>query len=550
MGQRRAASDSYRFDLVPDDGQEGDAPGPGAGPEGPTVLDRVRAWPRRRVVAGLAAAVVVLGASGVASTLIERERVAALRSAPGGVLDLSVPPRESWSVDVENGSPLTVLGGLLVVSSYTYGNGPRHDGAQLRGIDLTDGSEVWRRSYEGEWDCGPTPYFAAASLALSASESVVCVQNGPEGSVHVIDAAGEVAAERRVDGEDRQMPAGHGGVVRLSSVGEPGPLPEILGDEESGYRLDGPVIAPDLRVTMEDAATGAVRWETTVESVPTGPDNWYQCMVWSDDGSGEPTLQPSVANAFHWADESLVVVGACGVDAAFTPAGVRLDVTSDADTIDPADGASSYEPVLRTVDGPYLRPAQVDRHGQYSSSPYAPWEVVDADGTVLAALPGRGSEPRATDGSNAGIVFAQVPGGLVAIRTDDGETAWEARMDGPAGVLVRTEDVVVAVTTGQELVALDLGSGARRWTAPLGNDQSRTFGDATDLVRAAFTDGRLAVVGTPGLGLPGALTWTAFDLRTGEVAWTRGREREADGYGFAVDGRMLYWNYQTIVGLE
>jgi outer membrane protein assembly factor BamB len=560
VGQRRAAPDSYRFDLVADDVDPGrnaaDVDAPGVEPP-PTVMDRVRAWPRRRVIAGLVAVAVVLGGGGVASAVSERQRVAALRSAPGGVADLSQAPTESWSVDVVNGTPLTMLGDLVVVVAHSVEDRPTPadpgevSDVQLRAIDPEDGTEAWRRSFQGQWGCGPGARYSLGRIALGTSESVVCVEAGPDGTVQVIDAAGDVTAEREVLGTDARLPAAHGGLVRIEQVGEPGQLPEVVGDEMSGFRPDGPVVAPDVHVTMEDAATGETRWETTVDSLPTGEVNWQQCARWEGESAAKPELDPMNAPHYHWADDTVVVVGTCGVDAAFTPSGVRLDLQSGtADEI--ATGApASYELVRQTSDGYYVRPGEVDSHGQYSQSLQAPWDVVDADGSVIASLPGQTSEPSATDGSRPEVVFTHVPDGLAAVRLSDGETLWEQRLRGPVGVLVRTRDLVVVVTAEHELVAIDLDSGERRWSAEVeGSKDGGWWGDASSLAHAAFTDGRIAVVGTPGAGVPGAPTWTAFDLRSGDVVWTWRADGAGGGSGFAVDGRMFYWDNSTLTALE
>jgi outer membrane protein assembly factor BamB len=210
---------------------------------------------------------------------------------------------------------------------------------------------------------------------------------------------------------------------------------------------------------------------------------------------------------------------------------------------------SGQEEVVPTSEGQYLRPAVVDQHGQYSSSPYAPWEVVDAEGAVIASLPGRAPEPLATDGSRPGVVLSHAQGGLAAIRVSDGETLWDETLAGPPGVLVRTRDLVLVVDGERQLTALDLSSGERRWTAALDGVDEELWGDASYFVRAAFTDGRVAVVGTPGLSQAGGARYTAFDLRSGDVVWTLDARSMGDGYAFAVDGRMLTWNYQTLTAL-
>lgn len=558
MGQR-AEADSFRFELVPDEGQghdPDDGPLPDAEPAPPTFLERVRAWPRRRVVAGLVVAAVVVAAGGVASTVVERQRVAALRTAPGGVADLGDPPATGWSVDVLNGTPLTVLGGMVVVMGYsqesdsTPGDSGGVSDVQLRAIDPADGSEAWRRSYVGNWNCGPTPNYTMSRLVLATTDSLVCVGESENPTVQVIDAAGDVVAERKLEGDDVRVPAAEGGLLRLEHVGEAGPLPEVIGDETSGYRLDGPVIAPDMHLTMEDAATGTVRWETTVESLPTGPDNWYQCVTWGEDGTGEPEITPTSGGFYNWANDSLVVVGACGVDAAFTPSGNRLDVPSGTpDDESSFDGMGGYEMVMRSVDGYYARPAEVDQYGRYNQSSQAPWDVIDAEGTVLRSLPGQVAEPWATDGSHPKIVISNTEGGLAAFRMSDGEKLWGDAFVSPTGVLVRTRDLALLVTGDRELVALDLESGERRWTAELDAEDPMMWGDAAGIVRAAFTDGRVAVVVTPGMGVPGPPTWTAYDLGSGEVVWTWETELGGDSFGFTVDGRMLNWDYQTLTGL-
>jgi hypothetical protein len=245
------------------------------------------------------------------------------------------------------------------------------------------------------------------------------------------------------------------------------------------------------------------------------------------------------------------------VAASFTPAGTRLDLTGRADDARAAEdmpdvgyGLAFGPSVQTTPGGRYVRPHDVDRHGRYSRSPHAPWDLLDADGSLAGVLPGAPVDPLASDGAHTDIALTRTGSGnyLSAVRPADATELWSTS-EGPRtlGELARTGEVTVVATADNRLTALDLETGRERWAVSLGTDEWSGAHDLHSVVRGAYTDGRVVVVVTPPWGDPDPV-WTAYDLATGEVAWTW-QPGLGDGIGIAVAGRLVFWDYATLTGL-
>lgn len=237
----RPGAPSGRPDTPPDDVAPAAPDGAGAsgGEDGMVPVPRdPRAHRRRRlVVAGVAGTLVlVLGGLTALDMVRARQADALLRTAPGGVVGLTQPPDEVWSVDLGEAWP-TFAGDRLILA---------HADA-LVAHDLSTGEVSWRREELAGFQC--TAAGPSAAVADTAS-FITCLGGGgpvdalprePSTTVAVVGSDGEVLARRDLDpsrGVSEVLPDGD--LVRAARDGS------------------------DLVMTVEDSRTGEARWTTRV----------------------------------------------------------------------------------------------------------------------------------------------------------------------------------------------------------------------------------------------------------------------------------------------
>ncbi|WP_159792650.1 outer membrane protein assembly factor BamB family protein [Puerhibacterium puerhi] len=517
-----------------------DAPGRGA---------RFRAWlarqPRTRlVVAGVAALALVAGA-GVAATVADQRRVERLRALPGGVVDLATPPHAAWTTTTDGAVwPVAQVGSLLVVmeqESLWVPGAAEGGSVTLRALDPATGEDRWSRDVPAS-TCGPG--------GITRSERLVCVVRTDGGwSALVLDAAGDVVAERALPGVEGPaglttegepppaavaMPTADGGLLRLVRLGEPPTMPELVDEGVGDWRPRSPILARDLRVTLEDAVTGQERWSTTLAAEPTV--DVHSCISVILDGD-VPRLD---GDTKVWVDASgdVVTVEGCGVSAQLTPEGVRL-----------GGGEPWGVRAVAVADGYAVPPAaEILEDGTQSFDATGRWSLVRRDGTAAGELPGPLIVPAVTDGTGEDLLFVREGGALVALRTDGLSPAWRTgRPD--SGVLAQVDGTVLTVEEGR-LVGLDAATGRSRWATDVGAADAQNLAMTAQGMGQAFTDGRRVVVLSPDWGSDGSAgKLTAYDVGTGEVVWSQPFDGDVQAWTLAVDGHLLRGGPDRIEGL-
>ncbi|MFE5340488.1 PQQ-binding-like beta-propeller repeat protein [Isoptericola sp. NPDC056578] len=538
------------IDLDPDDVDDGlDEPPPpsGAGAEPLTwrrALGRARdALRGRRLVVAVVVVAAVLAVM-VVDTVGDRGRLAALRAAPGGVLDLSAEPREVWRVEAEGSVPgglMAVAGGLVVA---------QHRDA-LFGLDVETGERRWRVGLPpGASSCGPGMQVWSGGAETDTADRIVCVTatlsdgGASEGdmvrrsTVTVIAADGTVEGTREVEGSPAELyPGGDGSLVSVEWVGDASPVDPRVADDVVAGTADAGDIADgyDLRVRVEDAVTGERRWQQTVPF--DGTVDPSLCVRWSDDGTTSGVdlrggVQTVVTDRLLW-------LGGCGIDAWFTPDGARLDRSADPGTF---EGFS----VESLTGGGYV--VRTDADALRADSPTATDRILRDDGSEVREVRGRYLVPLSTDGGGDGVHLARRGEATVAT-SDDGTELWRTDVRSTT-VLVRTAQVAVVVDEGRRVYGVDLGTGDVLWVRPDlvdGLDAMGAYGPR--FVDAAFTDGRLAAFVVPDYARGDVVHWVALDATSGRQLWQV--ELGGDGWGvqLAVAGRLVRRSPTEIVGL-
>ncbi|MGX1574560.1 outer membrane protein assembly factor BamB family protein [Cellulosimicrobium funkei] len=532
LGGPHAVPRGTTFPLPPGAPGAPGAPGPGPRPAGaPPEVPKTPPGPgrRRAVAAAVATGVVVLVVGGmlVVDAATSRDAQERLETARGAVRALDTAPTEQWRAPAAADRGTAFLPGLLVTV----------DGDEAVALDLDTGAEAWRVPAGGdEAVCGSwSPWERSAA----PSRTVVCVAGSGvapswydvsppsrpgEGTatVTVLDARGRVVGQRQAETAGALLvPGPDGGLVRAERVGEPG-APSgapVAVDPGAGESVDG-VAGRDVVVTLEDAATGAVRWrrELPFQDVP------WSCTSWHAETGGEE-VDPE--RLLLVATETLVDVGGCGVAASFLPDGERLD---DPDV--PTDGA------VPLAGGRFL----VDADRQGSDGALRADRVLDPDGTPLLDVPGEVLDPQATDDPAPGVLLVRDG---IALRAYDEQGARLWTFDGarvPETVHVVAEGTAV-VGTASTVVGLDALSGEQTWSRFV-DDLAGERGHGA-VVTQAFTDGRCAflVLVDPATGASSRVV--ALELSSGSVVWSEDLD---GGWGglLPVQGRLLRWDGQTV----
>ncbi|MFJ1513818.1 PQQ-binding-like beta-propeller repeat protein [Cellulosimicrobium funkei] len=510
-----------------------EASGPGAlppgAPPGPPGAPRVPGRRRRAVAAAVATGVVVLVVGGmlVVDAVTSRDAQERLETARGAVRALDAAPTERWRAPAAADRGTAFLPGLLVTV----------DGDEAVALDLDSGAEAWRVPVGGdEAVCGSWSPWERSGVP---SRTVVCVAGSGvtpswyevsppprpgagTATVTVIDGRGRVLGQRQAEIAGALLvPGPDGSLVRAERVGEAG-APSgapVAVDPGAGESVDG-VAGRDVVVTVEDAATGAVRWrhELPFQDVP------WSCTSWDAETGGEE-VDPE--RLLVVATETLVDVGGCGVAASFLPDGERLD---DPDV--PTDGA------VPLAGGRFL----VDADRQGSDGALRTDRVLDPDGTPLLDVPGEVLDPQATDDPAPGVLLVRDG---IALRAYDEQGARLWTFDGarvPEAVYVVAEGTAV-VGTASTVLGLDALSGEQTWSRFV-DDLAGERGHGA-VVTQAFTDGRCAflVLVDPATGASSRVV--ALELSSGAVLWSEDLD---GGWGglLPAQGRLLRWDGQSV----
>ncbi|QAY69046.1 PQQ-binding-like beta-propeller repeat protein [Xylanimonas protaetiae] len=614
-GRASAGGPTIRFDLVPDDELPGgdlaggDLPGGEELPPSRLALAaaavgaRVRSWPRRRVVA-VATVVAVLAAGTVtADVLVSRARqrawaqVAATTS--GAVLDLGHAPVEAARVPVDTPSPVALVGGTLVVQE-RQGSGVAPLGAAptLHGIDVATGELVWTTQVatadvpQGVGTCtAGAPDLTWTSIVatrVARAAFVVCLSDDLR-RVVVVDGAGRILAGRELDdlpqdepvvapgpGEsvvlDTSPSAAHrilvtadGSLLRIDRLGTPlaparvSPLATTAASDTSvgSTTLLDPLVTRDVRVRLEDAVTGRVRWETVLDSadLPAGSTltGGSMCQAWTGMALDQDDLVVETENA--WSDnvtsQRLRTV-MCGLDVALD---LRTGEVVEQQDVSAPGYAPAWGPSIALPDGGWGELTLVEDPSDGIQD--ASMHILRDDGSVVGDIPGIVLPPFATDGPSSAMLIASDLGvvagggsGVAAYDADDATPLWTAKTVTSARVLVRTADVVV-VSDGRVVTGLDRATGAVLWTHEphVTGQRPEGFSGVLD----ALTDGRRVVVVSAASEqetvdpIDGKKVTTALDLRTGAVVWTTTASSRTP---YAVAGRLFRFDADAVVLLR
>ena len=578
-GRRRP--DAVEFELLDEDDEgvatSSDGGGAGAAAGGvpsaaappaiqPSVLTvaarRTWAWLRARsplqlVAAGLVVALAVTSGI-VAGQRREQERLARIAAAPGGVADLSRPVRELWAADFPGppaaswgfpGSILTLLDDDVLVIAEPVGivrqepaevegwitlpdgttsivrpgdltDVVEHTGWDLHGLDLDTGEVRWtrphpepamrcQRTLQAWWSGG-----GSARLSFDRGERLACVVGeGAQAVVRVTRPDGGLS-EWAPDGllEHTRLEFGPDGLLWLADR-----VDDVAAETNGSPAPHEDNPPADLRLRAVDPSSGEQRWSTVVPADPgTG-----SCTAWQDGGGERDDRR--LLNVWPQGDLDAVVLWGCGIDQAVSMDGEPLGTGSDA----------WRDHGWRLHDGGSVRFATYAEHGMVTGQ-----AVVDDNGEVLRVGHGEVLEPWTTDGrggidlrtpaderDGTGHLFWAEGPEVLAIDAQ-GQEVWRVGVDERVrSAIARVDDVVVLHTTwtverGPHLLALDQRTGEVRWDVPLAAEQGGV-GDTAETIGGAWTDGTFLVVVTPGqfAGPDSDVTWTAYDVRTGAVAW-------------------------------
>ncbi|MFJ2298851.1 PQQ-binding-like beta-propeller repeat protein [Oerskovia paurometabola] len=457
----RPGAPSGRPDTPPDGAAPVAADGAGArgGEDGIVPAPRDPRVQRRRrlVVTGVAGALVlVLGGLTALDVVRARQADALLRTAPGGVVGLTQPPEEVWSVDTGETWPAFVDDLLLLGLEDA-----------LVAHDLSTGKLSWRREELAGFRCGT---MGPAAGLPSRTSFITCLGGGgpvdvfprePSTTVAVVGSDGEVLARRDLD----------------PSRGASEVLPD--GDLVRAVRNGA-----NLVMTVEDARTGEARWTRTVPQVEPG-EGPGPCELTQEDGS---TVEDRESLYFLSLAGVISVVG-CGVDASLTEQG---EILSGAD--------QGFTRLLR--DG---RLARTSRDGRET-------DVLDKEGTLLWSTGDVVTEPLVTDGTAPPLLFTQGGSGFTAIDAG-GRELWSFPRYATRVLLVTKDLTVVASYPGA--VAIDNATGEEVWTW----NASESGGSSTSDVTAAFA-GRGALTVVVDVEPVEGTRWTSIDLADGSGRWT------------------------------
>ncbi len=464
-----------------------------------------------RVRAGIAAGLVVfLAAStwGATTETEARQHRATLLSAPGGVLSLARPVSAAWTAPVDAWHFPAFMPGLVVVQR----------GGVLHGLDVGTGTERWQAQVDETASCGPV---LPGTQSPPVVDPLVCVATQPDGRriVTVIQTNG--ASVTRVLDQDvtAAAPTAAGDLVTVRRTGPTPPPPDahvvggVTGDGTTGsggfLHVEGSVTAgQDAVVRLEDAATGAPRWERTLTFTPVA--NASGCGTIVMDSNNQATFDATSLGISTPA--SLVVVLGCGIQETFTATGDPVDPAS------PKAAVSVWQPY---ADGGVLRYDTDTAVGSQTQM------LIQPDGTTTR-FPERVLSPLATDGTHPDVVLIAASDSTFRARDRAGSPLWTSTLP-VTGVLARTSRVAIVVI-GFGVAGIDLATGKTLWMDPTSfleststtRDRTPTatdLGDSSGLsATAAFTDGDSVTVS---MDYSDGAThgFVTLDAATGDVRW-------------------------------
>ncbi|WP_036961641.1 PQQ-binding-like beta-propeller repeat protein [Promicromonospora kroppenstedtii] len=534
------------FELVEGEGPDGVARPVGAPPADSSGrrLPRLPRLSRRTWLVTVAVVAVVVAGTTAVDLVRGHLRAELMRTSPVGVASLAEMPERGWTVpfDVPTPSsdeayvdqPLVTMDGLLVLppgSAQSYTVDPFTGLAEavpvgfddVVAVDPGSGEVAWRVPLDEAPVCGPTSPDASMSV-----DALVCV-HGPEGAREVLTVAPDGATRSRpvdlADGE-QVFPGPDGMLVRVTRTGGDAAAEEVLCDDLGTCTPSVLERGRDVRVVAEDAATGAERWATTVEFRATETVNCQQQVA----DSGRTTVD-TYRVTIRTGAESVAVDG-CGVAATLSTQGVRLDLAGESgdDTGGAGDRADEVpaSPAWVTEIGADLFAVET---GSTETL------VVDDEGQVLRTLPGWVRTATISPDAPDDLWFITRTGGygFDAVR-GDGSVAWTDRKS--QDILLVGRDVVVA-DRGGRVVGLARETGDQVW--------AWDGGGMTGMVRyRTLTDGRtVAMEHLPQDGKLGGLL-VALDLGTGEKRWIA----PVAGTAVAVDGELVEVSKDGLTGLD
>ncbi|OJV78878.1 MAG: hypothetical protein BGO37_00510 [Cellulomonas sp. 73-92] len=463
---------------------------------GAQAAARARGPRARGLVAVGTAAFLALSAWGTSTEIRDHERARQLMTAPGGVLSLAEAPRVTWSAPTESADDTAYLPGLVVVRR----------GTVLHALDAGTGVERWQVPVGGD----PTCRVAASGTGGAAVVDPIVCWGGLNASPQVTVVPADGSSTTRALGQDVSWATGttDGGLATVRAIGPEPPAGQVTMTpaDGGGYSLDGTVTqGQDVVVRLEDAATGALRWERTIAFHPDG--NLGRCGTVAEDRTGtQPTYTYTVRRPSVDAFGAFLAVSGCGVEATISPDGV-------------VTGARASEWSYAT---PYVDGGVLDIGGSGAGVV----SVLHGSGGAVT-FPGQVLNPRATDGTPSDVVLvgsATVP--LRAFGTDGAERWHNVAPYGE--LLVRTRDVAVLSLPEGGAAGVDLRTGERLWTVSTLVPGAQ---GAETVPVGAFTDGHVAALvmghypstvddsgGSITLGSTTA-DLVGLDLTTGAVRW-------------------------------